>query len=646
MAGNSIEHWKLAAIMFTDLVGFSAISQKNETLALKMLERHRQIIREHLPQFAGREIQTIGDGFLIEFESAVEATRCGVQIQRALAEINHQAVIGQEIQVRIGIHVGDVIHCNGDILGDGVNIAARIEPLAEPGGICVSQHVYDQIRNKIDLPMLALGAVDLKNIAEPIPLYRISLGEASPGIAPNVKKNIQEFSVAVLPFINLSAESENEYLNDGITEELISELSRVKGLRVPARTSVFVFKGRNEDVRSIARKLGVSKLLEGSVRKTGIHLRITAQLIDGADGYQLWSDRYDRELSDIFDIQEQIANAIVTALKVQLSDREGRINGSGTASVAAYQFYLQGRYQWNKRGIGLRKAVHFFELAILEDSKYALAYTGLADAYNLLGFYSYLPSRTTVELARNAATKAIDEDDSLSEAYAALGLCLLFDWQWVPAEDALLNAIERNPNYFPGQFYYATYLSAMGRFEEAVQHDEEAIRIDPLSAFARTHLGWTLIFARQYDWAVEELRRALAMDPKFFLTHSYLGQALIAKGENDEGLSRLHKAVELSGGNNWMRATLLCCLARTGRCSEASNMLALLEKDSSEVLQRLDLVAAAKAALGDIDVGFTLLDEACEARCATLLWANSYFLFDHMRSDIRFDQLLAKMNFV
>ena len=187
MAGNSIEHWKLAAIMFTDLVGFSAISQKNETLALKMLERHRQIIREHLPQFAGREIQTIGDGFLIEFESAVEATRCGVQIQRALAEINHQAVIGQEIQVRIGIHVGDVIHCNGDILGDGVNIAARIEPLAEPGGICVSQHVYDQIRNKIDLPMLALGAVDLKNIAEPIPLYRISLGEASPGIAPNVK---------------------------------------------------------------------------------------------------------------------------------------------------------------------------------------------------------------------------------------------------------------------------------------------------------------------------------------------------------------------------------------------------------------------------------------------------------------------------
>ena len=326
---------KLAAIMFTDLVGYSALSQKDEALALELLEEHRQLLRPFFTQHHGREIKTIGDAFLVEFASAVEAVRCAIAIQKALTA--HTSVVAPErqIQVRIGLHVGDVVIEENDVLGDGVNIAARIEPLASPGGICLSEDVARQVDNKIDCRLDKLGEKRLKGIKQAVAVYRVVLPWEA-GQAPIVPSR----SIAVLPFLDMSQEQEQEYFCDGMAEELIDALIRIKDLRVSARTSAFSFKGQQQDIREIGNKLNVATVLEGSVRKAGNRLRITAQLINVADGYHLWSEKYDRELKDVFAIQDEIAGHIVGALRVMLSESEKRtLEDSPTDSIEAYDYY-------------------------------------------------------------------------------------------------------------------------------------------------------------------------------------------------------------------------------------------------------------------------------------------------------------------
>src|SRR6266849_3785875 len=385
------EERKLAAIMFTDMVGYSALAQRDDKVALELLEEHRQLLREIFPRFNGTEIKTIGDAFLIEFSSALEAAQCGIEIQRALAKRNHDVSNDRRVEIKIGIHIGDVVHRGGDVYGDGVNIASRIEPLARAGGICVSMDVERQIRNALEARFEKLVPTELKNISVAMDLFRIVLpweqkAKAEPKNAetsvagrsfavsrlvwvgvivlafigfgwwwsdrqsgkatkssnmPSTAPAADQKSIAVLPFVDMSQAKDQEYFCDGISEEILDALAKVDGLRVVARTSSFSFKGKNADVGEVANKLNVQNVLEGSLRREGKRIRITAQLINARDGFHLWSETYERDLKDVFAVQDEITRAIVDALKVKLAVAPP---ARARQNTEAYDLYLQGLY--------------------------------------------------------------------------------------------------------------------------------------------------------------------------------------------------------------------------------------------------------------------------------------------------------------
>ncbi|MGB6698641.1 MAG: adenylate/guanylate cyclase domain-containing protein, partial [Methylocella sp.] len=436
MAIEGLEERKLAAIMFTDMVGYSALTQRDEGLAVKLLEEHRAFLRPAFLKHQGQEIKTIGDGFLVEFASAVAAVKCAVELQEGLARRNLGAPADRQLQVRIGIHLGDVLRRGDDIVGDGVNIAARVEPLAESGGIAITQQVFDQVYNKIPETLARIGKIELKNIQRPVEVYRIILGPKTREAAAGERETSalqpsreQQRSIAVLPFVNMSSDRENEFLSDGISEDLLNALSWIEGLRVAARTSCFAFKGRNEDIRKIGDALGVETVLEGSLRRVDTKLRITAQLIKVADGFSLWSERFDREMQDVFAIQDDITRAIMAALKLRLAGHSDQLVFKlQTSNAEAYELYLKGRFCWNQRGLGLRKALHYFELALIEDPDYALAMSGLSDTYSLLSWYGYLPPAEANPKAIAAAKRAVQLDPQLAEAHTSLGFCQLCNW--------------------------------------------------------------------------------------------------------------------------------------------------------------------------------------------------------------------------
>jgi TolB-like protein/class 3 adenylate cyclase/Tfp pilus assembly protein PilF len=650
MPSHGTELRKLAAIMFTDMVGYSALAQRDETLAIELLDEHRRILRDVFPKFHGREIETTGDGFLVEFASALEAAECAVKIQRTLTERNKTESPERRILIRIGLHVGDVVIREDHVLGDGVNIAARIEPLAAPGGICISRQVFDQVRNKIPHELVALGQAALKNIAVPVEVFQIFLPGSSPATAAKTassapRAGARQKSIAVLPFVNMSVDRENEFLSDGITEDLITALSRINGLHVPARTSAFAFKGRNEDIRHIGGQLNVTTVLEGSVRKAGNRLRITAQLVKVADGFHLWSERYDREMKDVFEIQDEITQSIVAALRIELSnDEDGRRSKRPTANTEAYQLYLKGRDCWNQRGLGLKKALHYFELTQMEDPNYTLAYTGMADSYSLLGFYGYLNPKEAGERGMAAATKALELDPNLAEAHTSMGGLAFFLLRDLPlAEAEYRQAIALNSNYVPARYWYAMYLSALGRAAEAQAEMQRALAIDPLSFLVRTINGWILMNAKEFGSAIVELQKSLELHPGFPLTHSILGQTLAAQGKAAEAGSAFQKAVDFSGRAPWTLATLGYGYALTGQQEQAQQILAELEDRAKQVYLSPWWLAFVHMGLGDYESALGCLERAYEVHDTWLMFTKAHFGFERLRGEKRFQDLLKKI---
>lgn len=448
-------------------------------------------------------------------------------------------------------------------------------------------------------------------------------------------------SVAVLPFVNMSADRENEYLSDGITEDLTTALAQVKGLRVAGRTSAFALKGKSKDIRRIAEQLGVRTIVEGSVRKAGNQLRITAQLIDAADGCYLWSERYDREMKDVFALQDEISRAIVSALKVQLvGDAAGALVKRHTASTQAYQLYLQGRFYWNQRGESLKKGMHYFDLALLEDPNYALAYTGLADSFNLLGFYGYVPPKDSVPKAKAAAVKAVELDDTSAEAHNSLGFSqLIYEWDWRAAVKEFRRALEINPNYPPARYWLASYLTAAGQHDEAIAEDLRALEIDPLSVFVRTHLGWTYLHARQFEQAEEQLRKALELDPQFIVAQWALGRAYIGRGLFQKGIHAFEQVLAFPPTGAWSQAWLGHTYALLGQPERAARILAELQQLSQRTYVRAYLFAVLHLALGQLDQTFEWLQKSYEERDVWLGWIKCDYNFDKVQSDPRFVQL-------
>ncbi len=569
---------KLAAIMFTDLVGYSALSQKDEALALELLEEHRQLLRPLFEKHHGTEIKTIGDAFLVEFASAVEAARCAIAIQKMLVEHNASAAAERQIMLRIGLHVGDVVVEKDDMLGDGVNIASRIEPLAQPGGICLTESIAEQVRNKIDCPLEKLGKKQLKGIKEPVTVYRVVLPWETGQAPPKPTR-----SIAVLPFMDMSQEQDQEYFCDGMAEELLDALAKIKGLRVSARTSAFSFKGQQQDIREIGNKLNVATVLEGSVRKAGNRLRITAQLINAADGYHLWSEKYDRELKDVFAIQDEIAGHIVEALQVMLSESEKRtLDELPTDNIEAYDYYLRGRKFINELRVrSFEFARQMFTRATAIDPNYALAYAGMADCSSYL--YAYFGGNEEVLRAAEAASRrALELDPELAEAHVARGQALTLSQQYSGAEREFEIALGLNPRLFEAYFNYGRACGVQGKREQAIQLLEQAMEVRPeefnaLVLLATIYRGLDLEPETKaaYRRALDIIENHLELNPHDTRALYTGAQALVEIGRREDGLAWAKQALEMEPDEPGVLYNVACVYSLAG---EIENAIDCIEK--------------------------------------------------------------------
>jgi len=644
------EHRRLAAIMFTDIVGYSALTQENEALALDLLEEHRRLLRSLFPKHDGQEIKTIADAFLVEFASAVEAVRCAIEIQKTVVEHNTSCPPERRFEIRIGIHVGDVVHRENDVLGDGVNIASRVEPLAEAGGICITEQVYDHVQHDAEVMVARLGPKELKNIQTPIEIFKVVLPWGT-GLRPSPPQNASPESdaiksIAVLPFADLSPERDTEYFADGLTDELINALTKLERVRVISRTSVFSLKGKDLDLRTIGEKLKVSTVLEGSVRKAGNKLRITAQLVRVTEDSHLWSETYDRELQDVFSIQEEIAQAIVGKLKINLvGDPSRLLVRRSTENLEAYTLYLKGRYCWNKRtDDGLKKGIEYFEQAIDKDPHYALAYAGLADSYNVMAQYGFLPPNEAYPRAKMAAMKALELDEALAEAHASLAdVNLHCGWDWPAAEREYQRAIELNPGCAIAHQWYAEYLTAIGRHDEAITEIKRAQELDPLSLNVSTAVGRVFYFARQYDQAIEEFQKTLEMDPDYFYAHGWLANAYFQKALYDEAIEEFLKTRPFYGDSSEMIAALRAAYTASGMRGYWQMRLNQLKEQAKQRYVPAFGIAPACARLGEVDQALEWLNKGYEECDSGLVYLNVEPSFDNLRSDPRFVALLKKL---
>jgi serine/threonine-protein kinase len=458
-------------------------------------------------------------------------------------------------------------------------------------------------------------------------------------------------SIAVLPFVNMSADPENEYFSDGLAEDLINALTKVKNLRVAARTSAFSFKGVKTDVREIGRKLGVDTVVEGSVRKVGDRLRITAQLIDVVDGYHLWSEQYDRMMKDIFAIQDEITLAIVQKLKMELlSEERDELITPYTNNLEAYNLYLKGRYFWNKRTVdAIQLSITYFQKAVQEDPDFALAHVGLADAYILLAYSSYgaMNPRHAYPQAKQAAIKALEIDDTLAEAHTSLAMIQCsYDWDWASAEREFKRAIALNPNYAWAHHWYAIYLAQMGRHAEAELEIRTARQLDPFSLIINAVCGLLLFLKGEYDRAISDLQETLKLEPNFWHAHLYLGYAYFAKGSYEKAIESEDRATALSGHAAYPTSILGSLYGLTGDVVRAREMLHRLEERAKEVYVPPFYFSNIYYGLGDMDAVFACFERALEDHDPALLFFKFWPLFDgRTRSDPRFVEMLKRIGF-
>jgi serine/threonine protein kinase/Tfp pilus assembly protein PilF len=454
-------------------------------------------------------------------------------------------------------------------------------------------------------------------------------------------------SIAILPFVDMSAEKNQEYFCDGIAEEIINTLNKVGGMRVVARTSSFSFKGTNEDIREIGKKLGVATLLEGSVRKSGNCVRVTAQLINAENGYHFWAEQYEREMEDIFSIQDEITMAVVDKLRVSLLGGESEaLKKRPTENLDAFNLYLMGRYWWNMRTErSYRKALEFFGQAIKEDPSYALAYVGIADCYNLLGWYGFLSPREAFLKSRDAAQKAIRIDETLPEARASLGwINVNYDRDWEAAEREYKRALEGKPSYASGHQWYSEFLSYMGRHDEAIREAKVASDLDPLSLIIGSDLGQVLYYARDAEGAIEHLEKTLEMDPEFVIAHQFLAFAYAQKQMFAEALAAIERAAQLTGERDTLVLSQLGTIsAFAGDRGRAAGLLARLLDLSREKYVSPFWIALVHVGLGRYDGAFEWLGRAFNERDHWMETLKVFPILDVVRADARYSELIGRM---
>jgi adenylate cyclase len=632
---------RLAAIMFTDMVGYSALAQSDESTALGVLERHNALLRPIFAKFGGREVKTVGDAFLVEFGSALEAAQAALEIQSVLHVYNASAPAGWKIRIRIGIHVGDVVESGGDLLGDSVNIASRIEPLAEPEGIVVSQQVYDQIQNKLLAPLAALPPTALKNIQFPVKVYRVvqawdsPRAQASPPSAPGLRH------IAVLPLSNISPDPKDEYFADGLTEELITVLSQVQGLSVIARTSVIPYKTAPKPIAQLGAELGVDTVLEGSVRKAGQHIRIALQLIDVPTQAHIWANSYNREIDDVFAVQADIAERTAEALRLQFA-KAGYPGAKRrpTANLAAYDLYLRGLAATKLEGLkAFDESKGRFEAATKLDPTFAEAFAAWANLYVMVAG-DQVPMQEVMPPARQLAARALELDPNSSDAHAALAnLSFQFDLDWKLAETEFQKAIALNPSNAMAHNFLGLMYFALGRFDEAKEVLRTAIRLDPAGPHRRM-LAWVEFESGEFDAGITDLEEQLERDPTSINKHTTLGLFYLAAGRRSEALREAD--TPLTGASDEERFDHALLNVLLGRPEEAQKVTAELEKGEWKSYLSATYRAMLYAALGEKTKALDLLEEDFRHGDRVLwLWYRGIY-FDSIRDNPRFASLIRQ----
>ncbi len=634
------ESRQLAAVMFTDLVDSTRLAQTDERSALALIQEQERISRAVLPKFHGRVIKSTGDGLLAEFPSALDAVEGALALQKRIRS-RRGAAKGPELRLRIGIHLGDVHRRGDDIIGDAVNIAARVQSVAEPGGICVSESVFKQVRNKGPFSLTALGPQSLKGVVEPIELYRVSPPREPGGeraSSPDPPR------LAVLPLANISPDPKDEYFADGLTEELISVLSKIAGLRVIARTSVSGYKSTTKTVSQIGSELGVNSILEGSVRKANDRLRITLQLIDVGSQEHVWAETYDRQLSDVFAIQSEVAESTAKAIRIELSEGAREfIHRPPTSSFPAYELYLRAVVKAEEFNLpAFVEALRLLEEAVRLDPTFALAHAHIGYLY-VQGSGDYFPHRDAFERAREHIARALEIDANLSQAHAALGdLYMQQDHDWSRSEGELRRALELNPSNSLARVSYSTLLRVLGKRDEAEKQLLAAIDTSPTWEIPARGLVDMALMGGDLELAKQRVRTFLGHDLHPAWTHFAFAEFYAERKQAEA----THRELEAAGrpSDPMQRVGRAIILAMLGETEEAAAIVRLVETDGLGEPISGNLRASLYSVLGEKEKALSALEQEF-AEGGSGLWLRASFAsFDPIRADPRFLALVRALH--
>jgi adenylate cyclase len=671
---------KLAAIMFTDIFGFTSLMEKDEAEAMEKKRAYKAVLNQFHTKYNGEIIKDMGDGSLSAFTNSVDAVWCAIEIQKALRT-------PIPVPVRIGIHTGNVLFQQGDVMGDAVNIASRLESFAAPGSVFISGKVYDEIKNQKNIEVVLMGKFELKNVSVPMEIFAVSndhlvipkkqalqgkgiqfskksssskkiwIGSAIVLMAiigsffykiyfANAINGPLSKTIAVIPFVNLSALNEDEYFSDGMCNEIQTQLSKIGELNVISRTSMLQFKGTHKTMKEIGKAIGADVLLEGSVQKSNEKVHINMQLIDAKSDKQLWADTYDKDFKDIFSIQSDIAKNVAMQLKTNLTSSEKKgIEKRPTENLEAYNLYLKGNYLIQKvTPDDLAKGLQMLNDAIKLDPKFALPYLGIAYYYGVATDFYMAPQEALPQL-RMAAQTAIEMDSTLASGYAYLGTYnFWYVWNFSKAEEEYKKAVALNSNEYFVYWIYNIFLTATGKIEEAKKIGAKLMELDPMSADAYTWYASDYYFERQYDEALRYLDKASALDANYPFAAYFKGMCYLAQGKFSEAIHQEQLAHTIFAAP-WSQGRLAYAYARAGNTQMARAILDSLKQQSATAYVASDVVASVYVALGDKEHAFEYLDKAANERAGWLVYLNVDPIWDPIRHDPRFIALIRKMGF-
>jgi adenylate cyclase len=628
---------QLSAIMFTDIVGYTALMQGNEAVAAKARTRHREVFEQQHQIHRGEIIQYYGDGTLSVFKSAVDATECAIEIQK-------QMLHEEPVPLRIGLHMGDIVFDKSEVYGDGVNVASRIQNLSVAGSIFISEKLNEELRNHTAITTASLGRFELKNVSRPVEVFAVTI----PGIVVPPAEKLQGNqqlagkTIAVLPFLNMSANVENEYFSDGITEEIINALSKIKSLKVTSRTSCFFFKNKNIPIRQIGKELNVSTILEGSVRLSGSMIRITAQLIQAEEDFHFWSETWDRKLEDIFEIQDEISLLIADKLREHFGHFEiqEHLVEKQTDNFSAYEYYLKARYhaqKWNPED--LRIAISLYEQALALDPKHTESYLGLGDCYGFMATTGFMPFEEAWGKTAQLINQAHDLNDRLPGVHFQLANLAFFTaCDYREAFRQTETAIALKPNYVEAQQFMSFFYIIAGEKEKAAAHLEIALRIDPLSPETLFFSAYFEYMIENYVFAIEKLDRCLQQNPKNLPAHTVKCYCLLKLGRSREMMQYLETIPSDILAPGYLTGLTGLAYAIQGDAVKSAEYLQKIEENAKgpDGFRSHSYLFLMYALTGKKDKAFEWISEAIAMKSSLLLFHFADPLVNAIKDDPRY----------